>query len=165
MESIELQPQLLLKANPMIKYKSIVLIISLIINLICQASEHDHKSKFYNIPCPGKDFPTFFEKFSNDENIQRSYTMTPLRKLTLDITAYPEPTVSIKKLKYFELSFPIIPLKNERKINLLETSIIKINTTEAKSKLFKPDTGYQIEYYFIYKNNCWMLINIEDWGT
>lgn len=115
------------------------------------------------ISCPAADFSTFADKFSNDENIQRAFTNYPLVKQQLDPDAEPEPKRIVRKLRRDQVRFPIIPLREERAKRSLQIRIDSVTVSNGKVTLIKPDTDYQVSYFFK-KRGCWRLERVEDWS-
>lgn len=79
----------------------------------------------------------------------------------LDIDAEPEPKKVIQSLHREQIKFPIIPLSKEREKQSLQIKIVDVTSTDAKINVTKPDTDYQVSYFFK-KNDCWKLERIED---
>lgn len=113
--------------------------------------------------CPAQKFPDFFSAYANSEIIQRTFLRIPLKMQRLDLDAEPEPKPVVKKLKYSQLKFPLLPLRAERDAKLLALRIDKWSERKAEATLFRQDTDYQITYFFV-KNECWVLAAIEDWS-
>lgn len=113
--------------------------------------------------CPAADFSVFVREFSNDIRIQKAFTRYPLKKQRLDPDAEPEPKKIVQDLERHKIKFPVLPLHEERVKRSLEIRIDSVTVTNAKITLIKPDTDYQVSYFFK-KNNCWRLTRIEDWS-
>ncbi|MGA3984561.1 hypothetical protein ACI2VH_20645 [Ralstonia nicotianae] len=113
------------------------------------------------IACPAADFPTFIQKFSEEEHIQKEFTQYPLERLQLDPESQPEPGPIVRHLHRDQLRFPIIPPKQERVNRMLKIQIDSASAGKASITLTKPDTDYQVRYHFK-KNGCWILERIED---
>jgi hypothetical protein len=113
--------------------------------------------------CPAQKFPEFLSAYANSEAIQRTFLRIPLKMQRLDLDAEPEPKPVVKKLKYAQIKFPLLPLRAERDAKLLAMRIDKLSEKKAEATLFKEDTGYQVTYFFV-KNECWVLTAIEDWS-
>ncbi|AXI84422.1 hypothetical protein FUT69_04090 [Xylella taiwanensis] len=120
-----------------------------------------HHSAVPNVPCPGKDFVSFLEKFSNDENIQRAFTTYPLIQDEYDTTAEPEPKEFRRILQREQIQFPVMPLSQERSKVPLNIEVLKLTSNKAHIRLFKEDTDYQISYFFR-KKGCWKLVKIHN---
>jgi hypothetical protein len=95
--------------------------------------------------------------------MQMAFTRYPLQQLRLDLNAEPEPKPVVRKLRRDQVSFPVIPNKAERKKKSLVLRIDENKSTHVKLTLVKPDTDYQVEYFFSL-NSCWQLERIEDWS-
>jgi hypothetical protein len=115
------------------------------------------------IPCLEEEFSVFLAKFMEDETFQRAFTMYPLTYLEVDYFAEPEPKPFIRYLDCGQIKFPVIPSDQERIEDSLEIRIINVSDNNANVAVVKPDTGYNIIYYFR-KNGCWRLERIEDWS-
>lgn len=115
------------------------------------------------VSCPAKDFSAFMTAFSNNKIIQKAFTRNPLKKQHLDPDAEPEPKKVIQYLGPHQIQFPIFPLHEERVKRFLEIRIDSVTTTNARITLFKPNTDYQVSYFFK-KDTCWRLTQIEDWS-
>lgn len=113
--------------------------------------------------CPAQEFPEFLSAYANSEIIQRTFLRVPLKIQQLNLDADPEPKPVVKKLKYSQLKFPLLPLRAERDAKLLALRIDKWSEKKAEATLYRQDTGYQVTYFFV-KNECWVLAAIEDWS-
>lgn len=111
--------------------------------------------------CPSSDFRKFLDAFTENENIQRSFTHDPVVMLQLDDKADPEPTSFTRELKPGQISFPVIPPLAERDLKGLSISVDQVAESNAKITLFKEDTGWRVHYLFE-KGECWQLVRIED---
>lgn len=115
------------------------------------------------VSCPGDDFSVFIHAFSNDTSIQKAFTRYPLKTQRLDPNAEPEPKEVTQNLGRYQIQFPILPLHEERVRRSLEIRIGSVTADDAQIALVKPDTGFQVSYFFK-KNGCWKLTRIEDWS-
>jgi hypothetical protein len=115
-----------------------------------------------NGTCPAENFSEFIQIFSDDENIQRAFTQSPLKKQELK-DADPEPKPFVRTLRSHEIKFPIFPLQKERESESLEMRVTKMTSRNAHVILEKPDTDYSILYFF-QKKRCWRLVRVEDWS-
>lgn len=113
--------------------------------------------------CPSNDFNIFFEVFSKNDKVQRKFTEKIITKQYLDLNSEPEPKPILKKFTSESLSFPIFPLKKEQEEKRLTVQMGSITKKTASVILIRPDTDYQVMFYFI-KRKCWMLERIEDWS-
>lgn len=73
-----------------------------------------HAATMPSVRCPGKDFSSFLERFSNDVTIQRAFTTSPLIQYQVDVTAEPEPKEFKRILQREQIEFPVMPLSQER---------------------------------------------------
>jgi hypothetical protein len=87
--------------------------------------------------CPAQDISFFIQRFSSDETVQRTYT-----------TVQPA-------------EFPVMPLIQERKDNALVMQLEDVTALTARVNLGKPDTDYQVSYYFK-MDDCRRLVRIEN---
>ncbi|AXI84420.1 hypothetical protein FUT69_04105 [Xylella taiwanensis] len=120
-----------------------------------------HTSATPSVPCPGKDFASFLEKFSNDENIQRAFTKYPLTEYQVDVTAEPEPKQFKRILQRWQIQFPVMPLRQERSKVPLNIEVLTLTSNKAHIRLVKQDTDYQISYFFR-KKGRWKLVKIDN---
>lgn len=127
------------------------------------AFAHDTQKKKPEIKCPSTDFSVFLKAFADAEHVQRAFTADPLRKQQLDPDAEPEPKPGTRWLKRQEVSFPVIPPSLERARDSLELRVVEVSGDKAKVMLEKPNTDYQVSYFFDRKD-CWRLVGIEDWS-
>lgn len=120
-----------------------------------------HAATMPSVPCPGKDFSSFLERFSNDVTIQRAFTTSPLIQYQVDVTAEPEPKEFKRILQREQIEFPVMPLSQERSRIPLDIEVIKLTSNKAQVRVVKPDTDYQISYFFK-KKGCWTLVKIDN---
>ncbi len=111
--------------------------------------------------CPAKTFESFVALFSNSIDIQRRYIHFPLRKMEIDDSGEELKTVTNFKNKE-QISFPVMPDEAERKNKGLELHVIDGSIRNHQLRLIKPDTDYQVDYFFSRKNECWELVIIDD---
>lgn len=151
-----------------IAYKFLAILALLLAQNVC-ALDHGVQSaspaisRTSQASCPAADFSVFVRAFSSDINVQKAFTRYPLKTQRLDPDAEPEPKKIIQNLGRHKIHFPILPLHEERVKHSLEIRIDSVAATNAKITLTKPDTDYQVSYFFK-KNSCWRLIRIEDWS-
>lgn len=115
------------------------------------------------ITCPAQNFREFISAYADNEAIQRIFIRTPLKIQKLDLDAEPEPKPVVNYLKYSQLKFPLLPLQAERHAKSLSLRIDNSSGKKAEATLLKQDTDYQVTYVFV-KNDCWVLVAIEDWS-
>ena len=115
------------------------------------------------VQCPADDFQVFLSIFTEDVQVQRSYTNFPLKELHLDINARPEPKPVIKSLSRSQVLFPVIPNMVERNAKGLKIRFDQVGMLQSKISLRKEDTDYLVIYFFV-KDGCWKLTQIEDWS-
>lgn len=110
--------------------------------------------------CPAQDISFFIQRFSNDEAIQRLFTVVPLVSQYLDAAAQPEPERRTRTLERGQIVFPVMPLAEERSERLLGMRLEDVTALSARVDLFKPDTDYLISYFFR-MDDCWRLVKID----
>ncbi len=113
--------------------------------------------------CPAQEFLEFLEAFSENSEVQMTFTRSPLEMQQLDLNARPEPKPFIRRMEHREIKFPVFPNNEERKARLLTLRVDQLASRQAKITLVKSDTDYQISYFFG-RGACWELERIEDWS-
>ncbi len=103
----------------------------------------------------------FLEAFSESNEVQKAFTRSPLVKQQVDAAADPEPKPFVRSLERHQVTFPVLPNKTEREARSLVLRVDQLDSREAKLRLFKDDTSYQVRYFFR-KGACWELERIED---
>jgi len=116
------------------------------------------------LPCPSKDFSTFFTAFAENKAIQRHYVSLPLKQMTQNREAEPEPVPVMRMLSGSEISFPVIPDASQRKARSLSLRVDTVAGNEAIASLYGENTDYLVYYIFNNTNACWRLVGIEDWS-
>lgn len=111
-----------------------------------------------SVRCPAGDFESFFNVFANDVSVQKAFTRKPLQIDYLDPAADPEPKFVSEMSSSFD--FPVVPGAAEQETRGLIRST-KDLPGESVVTLEKPDTDYQVSYYFR-KGACWTLYRKED---
>lgn len=110
--------------------------------------------------CPGHDFNRFLSAFIDGIEVQRAFTVLPLRDDSLDAEAEPEPHVVTKMMSASDLQFPVIPsIQQQREQELTMSS--HPSGSEMVVTLAKPDSDYQMSYYFR-RGACWRLYRKSD---
>lgn len=113
--------------------------------------------------CPGKNFQEFLEAFAEDPGIQRLYTRIPLAKVT-SVDAVPERKF-VTSLNYSDdFEFPVFPNKGERQAQGLKLRF-EHGWLGRKVRVYAPDSGYQVDYFFFKERGCWELFRIENFST
>lgn len=146
-----------------VSYFCLFVAIGLASTQIVLAADYQVVNLKQSTACSVENFPGFFSAYADSETIQRAFLKTPLKVLRLDLNAEPEPKPVVRKLKYSQIKFPLLPLRAEREAKSLALRIDKWSEKKAEATLFKKDTGYQVTYFFV-KNDCWALVAIEDWS-
>lgn len=111
--------------------------------------------------CPSASFGGFLKAFIDSEEVQKSFTSTPLESQTIDAAAEPEPALITKMVPANELQFPLIPGEKEQISQGLKMRQSVLENGEMKVTLAKKDTDYQMSFYF-QKNECWKLVRIRN---
>jgi hypothetical protein len=114
------------------------------------------------VSCPSTDFTQFLRAFSNNVAVQKTFTANPFRMVRVDPTAQPEPGKTVTEMRWQEVQFPVLPLDQERSLLGLEIRIDSATGSNATITLSKPDTDYQVNYFFR-REGCWILTSMEDW--
>jgi hypothetical protein len=115
------------------------------------------------IVCPSQDFDKFLNAFTENIEIQMTFTNYPLKTLHLNFAAQPEAKPVRSSLSRSRVVFPIIPDKAKLKSDSLTLRIDELSASRAKISILKVDTDYLVHFYFR-KNNCWKLEHKEDWS-
>lgn len=123
--------------------------------------------------CPSQNFPTFLKAYRNNLDIQKAFTVTPLKFNSF----YPEfgekPNVSylnaadLYEVEPSEAQFPIFNNAQE-----LEAQGVKLSMKKQSSRWYRVQTGGMEgtganTYDFDFKklNGCWRLVEITDYST
>jgi hypothetical protein len=115
--------------------------------------------------CPAV-FEQFIEKFESDRVFQQAHIKYPLKYTFLDYEAQPEPKEREKRLSQKEvarLKAAIFPLRTTQSAHGLSLRKIKVlSPRQMWVQLAKPDTGYQLDFYFERTAVCWALAEYSD---
>lgn len=111
--------------------------------------------------CPAATFDDFLPLFENDVAVQKAYVTDPLQSDSVDANAEPEPKPVSKMLGKAEITFPVIPSQAEQTKSGLAATRTETSPTEVVLKLAKPDTDYQMSFFFR-KDDCWHLYRVKD---
>ena len=109
--------------------------------------------------CPSQDFEKFLISYIGNSDVQKQFTSRPLQSDSIDADAEPEPQLVTAMLS--DLQFPVIPGQREQKDQGLVMSTANAGNNVMVVKLVKPDTDYQVSYYFRH-DVCWMLYRKSD---
>lgn len=115
------------------------------------------------LACPSRDFHIFFRDFTEKIEIQRTFTSFPLAKQVLDLHVEPEPKPIQLSLSRNQVSFPLLPDRQHRKLRSLDLKLDELSPAHSRVTLKRADTDYQILYFFSLRE-CWYLDRIEDWS-
>ncbi|MEQ1659026.1 MAG: hypothetical protein ABL896_09645 [Hylemonella sp.] len=115
--------------------------------------------------CPSG-FEQFLEKFESDRVFQQAHIKNPLKYTFLDYQAQPEPKKREKQLgqtavaRLKEAIFPLRPMQSAHGLSLRK--IKELPSHQMWVQLAKPDTGYQLDFYFERTAVCWTLAEYSD---
>lgn len=110
-------------------------------------------------------FPAFFAHFSRDAAFATARTVDPLPVLKWEygVNAKGEDESATVKNTVSRATFAQWPALSEYMTkNGLRSEIVLHNARGARVKVFKPDTDWQVQYYFRAVRGCWRLIQLED---
>lgn len=111
--------------------------------------------------CPTQDFDKFLSAFMSDLQVQKAQTALPLQSEAVDPNAEPEPKPVTKMLTEAELKFPLMPPPQQQAQDGLQLSKTITDSTHIEVKLAKPDTDYQLIFFF-QNEGCWKLYRIRN---
>lgn len=111
--------------------------------------------------CPAESFDQFLPLFENDINVQKAYVTDPLQSDSVDSNADPEPKPVSKSLPKDQVTFPIMPSQADQTKDGLTAKRTDTSATDVAVKLAKPDTDYQMTFFFR-KDDCWHLYRVKD---
>ena len=111
--------------------------------------------------CPAETFDGFLPLFENDVSLQRAYVTDPLQSDSVDPNADPEPKPVSRSLRKSDVTFPIMPSQADQAKDGLVATRTESGPTEVAVKLVKPDTDYQMTFFFR-KDDCWHLYRVKD---
>ncbi|SFW62864.1 hypothetical protein SAMN02800691_2679 [Luteibacter sp. UNCMF366Tsu5.1] len=111
--------------------------------------------------CPAESFDQFLPLFENDVSVQKTYVTDPLQSDSVDPNADPEPKPVSKSLPKDQVTFPIMPSQSDQAKDGLTAKRTDTSATDIAVKLVKPDTDYQMTFFFR-KDDCWHLYRVKD---
>lgn len=126
------------------------------------ASSAAHSGEVSASTCPAPQFDGFLAKFVNDISIQRRYVTDPLRMDSVDPNADPEPAPVSKTVAKADVHFPVIPSQAKQHADGLVAKRSQGEQGDIVVQLSKPDTDYQMSFYFKPADGCWMLYRTDD---
>jgi hypothetical protein len=121
-------------------------------------------SAFAEQSCPGS-FGDFLQQVEGSREFQQNNITYPLQYSFVDSEAEPEPATVNQRLSSPEvtsLKEPIYPSPQVQQSVPLMREINDQSHTRKAVRLYKPDTGYLLEYHFELINGCWKLTKFED---
>ncbi len=116
-----------------------------------------------SLKCPSDDFESFLKSYSDSMEIQKLFTSAPLESTAIDPSAEPEPAEVTRMLDANELDFPLMPSLAKQASEGLMSRRSNLSKTNVEVVLFKPDTDYQMSFFFK-QENCWKLYRIKDYS-
>lgn len=111
--------------------------------------------------CPAEAFDRFLPLFENDVAVQKAYVTDPLQSDSVDPNADPEPKPVSKSIPRAEVVFPVMPSQAQQTKDGLVATQTAGGPTEVFVKLVRPDTDYQMTFFFR-KDDCWHLYRVKD---
>ncbi len=99
--------------------------------------------------------------FANDVDVQKRSVTQPLQSEAVDAMAEPEPKPVTTMLGLAQLKFPLMPTMQDQARDGLQISKTPSGDSEMEVKLLKPDTDYQLLFFF-HKDTCWKLYRMRD---
>lgn len=109
-----------------------------------------------NPACPSQDFSQFLIAFEASAEVQKRFTALPLQSDSIDAGAEPEPRTVTRGLRPPELIFPLMHTAQQQRDEGLTLSRQKLDGQMVVT-VSKPDTDYQVSYYFRQNAGCWQL--------
>ena len=111
--------------------------------------------------CPAQTFDIFLMAFANDVAVQKAFVTQPLQSESVDALAEPEPRPITKMLGFDQLHFPLMPNLQRQALDGLQLVKTISGNGEMEVKLVKPDTDYQVLFFFR-NDGCWKLYRMRD---
>lgn len=111
--------------------------------------------------CPAQDFDKFLSAFMNEPQMQKTQIVLPLQSEAVDPNAEPEPRPVTKMLAEADLQFPLMPSSQQQAKDGLQLSTVATDSVHMEVKLVKPDTDYQLMFFF-QNDGCWKLYRIRN---
>lgn len=114
--------------------------------------------------CPSS-FDEFLSRFERTREFQQENIIYPLKYSFIDSNANPEPKTVNKRLSKTDVAArkePIYPSPRDQKAVPLAKELHKHSQVKKSVRLYKPDTGYVLEYHFKKIGECWKLAMFED---
>lgn len=110
-------------------------------------------------------FVEFLQQFEENREFQQNNITYPLPYSFVDSEAEPEPATVDQRLSKPEvaaLKEPVYPSPQVQKSVPLMREINDQSPTGKIVRLYKPDTGYLLEYHFELINGSWKLVKFEN---
>lgn len=158
---IKIDSKIQLKKNNSFLNRKFVTLCAILISTNAMPNSHTTADPFRKNSCFKGSFSEFFKSFIENEKVQRLSTKNPLSIQRIDPTTEPEPTPVIKVLNAQQITFPLILRKIDRENRRLLPGIDKQSEKKANITLYRDNSGYLINFFFL-KKKCWVLEKIED---
>ena len=97
----------------------------------------------------------------NEPQMQKTQIVLPLQSEAVDPNAEPEPRPVTKMLAEADLQFPLMPSSQQQAKDGLQLSTVATDSVHMEVKLVKPDTDYQLMFFF-QNDGCWKLYRIRN---
>lgn len=117
-----------------------------------------------DLKCPSKNFKTFFNAYSEQPNLQKRFAAEPLLySSVVPVDDGHELVTEIIPQSEFQ-HYPFVKSKAERKQdgNVLTLLEHVQGSKKAKAILYIKDSNYLINYWFVFKRDCWYLTHYEN---
>lgn len=112
--------------------------------------------------CPASGFPAFFDAYVEHLALQKAFTRWPLDATTIDSDAQPEPAPVTRSIEQTQASFPLLMTRQRAAADGLTVTVQQPDDRHAIVTYAKPDTDYQLRYWFERTGDCWMLVRMQD---
>jgi hypothetical protein len=123
--------------------------------------------------CPSQNFPTFLKAYQNNLDIQKAFTVIPLKFNNFYPDFGEKPNVSyltaadLYNLEPSEAQFPVF-----NNAQALKAQGVKMSMKKQASRRYRVQTGGMVgtganTYDFDFKklNGCWRLVEVTDYST
>ncbi|MBP4140407.1 hypothetical protein J3S90_01150 [Flavobacterium sp. P4023] len=139
--------------------KNILITSVLVFSLISCLNKHKNDVILNNDQNIRKEnFDIFFDRFNNDSVFQISRIIFPLNNEIYDFESDKFFKEKIKQENWKYFNFATLSKK-------YITTLDKIKEDEVKLNIQIVDTGVNIDYFFTFKSNKWVLVKIIDQST
>jgi hypothetical protein len=114
--------------------------------------------------CPSSFFD-FLSHFENSREFQQEHIVFPLKYSFVDTAIEPEPKTIKRDISRSEVASrtePIYPPPSVQQLVPLVREMLGDFEARKLIRLYKPDTGYLLEYHFERIGGCWKLVTFYD---